>query len=99
MFKVNNKDTRTTPVSFWLSLLLTLNIFHTFVLVFLLLTLNMQLSAGMAQRKIYDLFSNSDNLSNYEECYFIDISQIAGLEYETSALKRLETSDKTSKKY
>ena len=33
MFKVNNKDTKTTP-------LLTLNIFHTFVLVFLLLTLS-----------------------------------------------------------
>ena len=31
MFKVNNKDTKT---------LLTLNIFHTFVLVFLLLTLS-----------------------------------------------------------
>ena len=33
MFKVNNKDTKK-------------NIFHTFVLVFLLLTLNMQLLAG-----------------------------------------------------
>ena len=36
MFKVNNKATKTTP----LALLLTLNIFHTFVLVFLLLTLS-----------------------------------------------------------
>ena len=36
MFKVNNKATKTT---------LILNIFHTFVLVFLLLTLNMWLPA------------------------------------------------------
>ena len=35
MFKVNNKATKMT------TLLLTLNIFHIFVLVFLLLTLNM----------------------------------------------------------
>ena len=47
MFKVNNKDTKTTPHQndangvVLVSLLLTLNIFHTFVLVFLLLTLNM----------------------------------------------------------
>ena len=39
MFKVNNKATKTT---------LILNIFHTFVLVFLLLTLNMWLPAGNA---------------------------------------------------
>ena len=38
MFKANNKDTKTTSM---VSLLLILNIFHTFVLVFLLLTLNM----------------------------------------------------------
>ena len=31
MFKVNNKDTRKTPLaSFWVFLLLTLNIFHTY---------------------------------------------------------------------
>ena len=42
MFKTNNSDTRTTPMA----LLLTLNIFRKFVLVFLLLTLNMQLPAG-----------------------------------------------------
>ena len=35
MFKVNNKDIKTTSMD------LTLNIFHTFVLVFLLLPLNM----------------------------------------------------------
>ena len=44
MFKINNKDTRTTLL---VSLLLILNIFHTlFYQVFLLLTLNMQLPAG-----------------------------------------------------
>ena len=36
MFKVNNKDIGVVLVS----LLLSLNIFHTFVLLFLLLTLN-----------------------------------------------------------
>ena len=41
MFKVNNKATKTTPGIVLVTLLLTLNIFHTFVLVFLLLTLNM----------------------------------------------------------
>ena len=44
MFKVNNKATKTTPMAngvALVALLLTLNIFHTFVLVFLLLTLNM----------------------------------------------------------
>ena len=41
MFKVNNKDTKTTPGVVLVFLMLTMNIFHTFVLVFLLLTLNM----------------------------------------------------------
>ena len=41
MFKVNNKATKTAIGVFLVALLLTLNIFHTFVLVFLLLTLNM----------------------------------------------------------
>ena len=38
MFKVNNKDTRTTPIAngvVLVTLLLTLNIFHTLFLVFL----------------------------------------------------------------
>ena len=39
MLKVNNKVTKTTP-GVVLVALLTLNIFHTFVLVFLLLTLS-----------------------------------------------------------
>ena len=34
------------------ALLLTLNIFHTFVLVFLLLTLNMHLQAGIVTPKL-----------------------------------------------
>ena len=46
MFIVNIKNTKTTPDVVLVSLLLTLNIIHTFVLVFLLLTLNMQLPAG-----------------------------------------------------
>ena len=45
-FKVNNEDTKTTSGIVLVSLLLALNIFHTFFLVFLLLTLNMYLPAG-----------------------------------------------------
>ena len=42
MFKGNNKDFQNDAIGVvFVSLLLTLNIFHTFVLVFLLLTLNM----------------------------------------------------------
>ena len=47
MFKVNNKDTKTTPM----------NIFHIFVLVFLLLTLNMLLPAGFDMIWILALIS------------------------------------------
>ena len=44
MFKVNNNDTRKMPIdTLLLSLLLTLDIFYT---LFLLLTLNRQVSAG-----------------------------------------------------
>ena len=46
MFKVNNKDHQNDAIGVVLvSLLLTLNIFHTFVLVFLLLTLS-KVNAG-----------------------------------------------------
>ena len=42
MFKGNNKDFQNDAIGVvFVYLLLTLNIFHTFVLVFLLLTLNM----------------------------------------------------------
>ena len=41
MLKVNNKATKTTPGVDIVALLLTLNIFHIIILVFLLLTLNM----------------------------------------------------------
>ena len=41
MFKINNKAAKTTPGVVLVALLLTLNIFRTFILVFLLLTLNM----------------------------------------------------------
>ena len=51
MFKVNNKDTRTMPGIVVMSLLLTLNIFHH-VLVFLLLTLNMELPAELIEKKV-----------------------------------------------
>ena len=60
IFKFNNKATRTTP----LSLLLTLNIFHTlFVLVFLLLTLNMPAVQVVFTSflTIYNKFRNSKN--------------------------------------
>ena len=51
MFKVNNKDTTTMPGIVLVSLLLTLNIFHL-ALVFLLLTLNMELPAGLIEKKV-----------------------------------------------
>ena len=42
MYKVNNKATKNDAIGVVLvALLLTLNIFHTFVLLFLLLALNM----------------------------------------------------------
>ena len=43
MFKVNNKDIRMMPDVVLVSILLTLNIFHT---LFLLLTLNMEMPTG-----------------------------------------------------
>ena len=54
MFKVNNKDTKTMPLLSGIvlvSLMLTLNMFHTFVLVFLLLTLGRWMPAGMWKQK------------------------------------------------
>ena len=63
IFKFNNKATRTTP----LSLLLTLNIFHTlFVLVFLLLTLNMPAVQVVFTSflTIYNKFRNSKNFQD-----------------------------------
>ena len=47
MFKVNNKDTRTTPMAFFSVLIVNFEHISHLVLVYLFLTLNMQLPAGM----------------------------------------------------
>ena len=52
MLKVSNKNN--------LFLMLTLNIFHTFFLVFLLLKLNKQMFAGKAKRQIKSLMQTKN---------------------------------------
>ena len=64
MFKVNNKANKAVLVA----LLLTLNLFHTFLLMFLLLTLNMQLPTGnysfQSPCKVLHLFLSKHGLKN-----------------------------------
>ena len=76
MFKVNNKNTRTTYDVILVFLLLTLNIFHTFFLLFLSLTLNKSMLARQRSQKFNDFFcvcmyQNKINPHFYKKCWYL----------------------------